>query len=261
MAWKVEVPRDVLRVHGPDAVSFLQGQLSQDVAAVPSGFSFLLEPQGKVVALLRVTRGLDDSVLLDVDAGWGDVVLQRLQRFKLRTKADIDVLDGWRCVAVRGYGADVVDVVGTRTVAETAEGIDVLGADANADADDGDPVAYEELRIRAGMPRMGREIDGTTIPASTGMVDRAVSFAKGCYTGQELVARIDSRGGSTPTKIVGVLGAVGVGATLTVAGREIGRVTSAANDVGLAIVRREVSPPVAADADGVGVVLAAVPLT
>jgi len=261
VAWKVTVPRDVLRVHGPDAVTFLQGQLSQDVVALPAGFSFLLEPQGKVVAFLRVTRESEESVLLDVDAGWGEVVRQRLQRFKLRTKAEIDVLDGWSCVAVRGYGADVVDVAGVATIAETEGGVDVLGPEPAVPVDEGDPVAYEELRIRAGVPRMGREIDETTIPAATGMVDRAVSFTKGCYTGQELVARIDSRGGSTPTKVVGVLGAVDAGAVLTVDGKDVGRVTSAANGVGLAIVRREVSPPVGASASGTDVVLEAVPLT
>jgi folate-binding protein YgfZ len=90
---------------------------------------------------------------------------------------------------------------------------------------------------------MGHEIDASTIPASLGVVDVAVSFTKGCYTGQELVARIDSRGGTTPTKLVGVRGATTVGEPVDIDGREVGRVTSAALDVALAIVRRDVQLP------------------
>ncbi|MEO7429244.1 MAG: hypothetical protein ABIY48_07645, partial [Acidimicrobiales bacterium] len=84
------IRRDVVRVHGPDAVAFLQGQLSQDVAALAVGASapsLLLQPTGKVDAWLRVTRMGDDDVLLDVEAGFGPAVHERLRRFKLRTKA------------------------------------------------------------------------------------------------------------------------------------------------------------------------------
>src|SRR5438309_9279067 len=100
------VPRDVLRVSGPDAESFLQGQLSQDVAAIGIGdaaWALLLQPQGKVDAFVRVTRMAGDEFVLDTDAGWGDPVTKRLERFKLRTKAEIDALD-WKCLAVRSEG-------------------------------------------------------------------------------------------------------------------------------------------------------------
>ena len=102
-AW---VPRDVVRVAGPEAESFLQGQLTQDIAAVGAGgsaWSLLLQPQGKVDALLRVARTGDGEFVLDTDGGWGDRVVERLQRFKLRIKADIETLD-WKCLAVRGEG-------------------------------------------------------------------------------------------------------------------------------------------------------------
>src|SRR5919109_2413667 len=91
-AGAVWLPRDILRVAGPDALSFLQGQLSQDVVAVEIGasaWSFLLQPQGKVDALVRLTRTADDEVVVDVDGGHGDAVVARLNRFKLRVKADI----------------------------------------------------------------------------------------------------------------------------------------------------------------------------
>ena len=226
MSWSV--PRDFVRVAGPEAAVFLQGQLSQDIEGLEVGAgarSFLLQPQGKVDAYLRVTRAGAEEFVLDVDAGWGDAVVARLSRFTLRTKADIEVLDGWSCVA---------EVIGGALV--EAVGPDLAGGD-------DDLAGYEELRIRAGEPRMGAEIDESTIPAALGVVDRAVSFTKGCYTGQELVARIDSRGGNTPTRLVGVRGLTAAGAPVVVGGKEVGRVTSAAGDVALALVRREIDLP------------------
>lgn len=234
--WWVKVPRDFVEVAGPQAQSFLQGQLSQDIDALDVGdsaFSFLLQPQGKVDAYLRVTRADVDRFVLDVDAGWGDAVVARLSRFKLRTKADIAAVDGWSCIATMSNEGDLRELVGPDAeIAATVSGAQ------------GDPLDYEILRIRAGVPRMGYEIDETTIPASLGVVDRAVSFTKGCYTGQELVARIDSRGGNTPTKLVGVRGAATVGDPVVIDGREVGRITSAAGEVALAMVRREVVPPI-----------------
>src|SRR5205085_7997925 len=101
-AW---IERDVVRAHGPDTIGFLQGQLSQDVGSMKideSRWSLLLQPTGKVDAWLRVTRLGDDDVILDTDAGWGDAVIARLQRFKLRTKCELQPVDGWRCLAIRG---------------------------------------------------------------------------------------------------------------------------------------------------------------
>ena len=78
--------RDVIEVDGPDAGTYLQGQISQDVLALEVGasaWSFVLAPQGKVDAWFRVTRTSEQSYLLDLDAGFGEAVLARLQRFKL----------------------------------------------------------------------------------------------------------------------------------------------------------------------------------
>jgi folate-binding protein YgfZ len=205
------IERDVVEVSGPDATSFLQGQLSQDVAALKPGeqtLSFLLQPQGKVDALLRVTRQADDRFALDVDAGYGQAVVDRLSRFKLRVKCDI-----------------------------------TLAANQSMDPPWGDGD-----RVEAAWPAMGAELDEKTIPGETGLIDRAVSFTKGCYTGQELVARIDSRGGNVPRhlRIVRLATPTApVGATLDVAGKERGRLTSisARGDAALAYVHRDVEPP------------------
>ena len=254
------IQRDVVRVQGPEAIDFLQGQLSQDVEALTvdvSAASLLLQPTGKVDAWLRVTRIADDEVLLDVEAGFGDAVLARLQRFKLRTKADLS-LERWSGLAVRGPGAEDIDVP-AGAVALIAgwpgvQGVDVLSGDELALAGVAlvDRSALEALRIECGVPAMGAELTDATIPAEAGqwLIDASVSFTKGCYTGQELVARIDSRGGKVPRPIQGLLvegDPVPSGTLVRLAGAEVGMVTSSARSavlgaVALAPLARSVEP-------------------
>jgi folate-binding protein YgfZ len=257
-AGAVELPRDFVRVAGPDAVTFLQGQLSQDVARLAvaeSTWALLLQPQGKVVALLRVLRVGDEELVLETDAGFGAAVIERLNRFKLRVKADLDLLD-WKCVAVRGPSSHEAAAGGGGTVV-VADWPGLSGADLVGDSPAAPEVplcsveAYEAVRIEAGIPVMGRELDEGTIPAEAGVVEMSVSFTKGCYTGQELVARIDSRGGNVPRRLRGLIvpSPVPAGATLHAEGKEVGVVTSVAFSPGLsatvalAYVRRAVEPP------------------
>jgi folate-binding protein YgfZ len=254
----VALARDVVVVEGPDAVSFLQGQLSQDIEALTLGVSapsFLLQPTGKVDAWLRVTRSADDAVLLDVDPGWGDAVAARLKRFLLRTKATL-VQGSWAGVALRGPDAASIPTDGGYRLAVRwpgVEGVDVLGPEGVAlGVALTDDAALEALRIEAGVPAMGAEVTEATIPAELGqwLVDTSVSFTKGCYTGQELVARIDSRGGKVPRPIRGlrVDGPVpDRGTAVLVEGAEVGRITSAAassalGSVALAALARGVEP-------------------
>jgi tRNA-modifying protein YgfZ len=262
----VDLPRDVLEVHGVDAVSFLQGQLSADVAALDVGastWSLLLEPQGKVDAWLRVWRTGTDRVVLDVDGGWGNAVNARLHRFKLRVDATIEALTDWRCVALRGPAAPDVDVTsaGAELVGAVdwrgLPGVDLLGPDVAAP--DGVRIAgadaLDNVRIEQGWPRLGAELDDTVIPAEAGqwLIDASVSFTKGCFTGQELVARIDSRGGNTPRRLHGVVVTTNVvppvGAMVDVEGVDRGRLTSVGESldlrapVALALVHRSVEPP------------------
>ena len=263
-AGAVRIERDVLRVSGPDAITFLQGQLSQDVTAVPVGesaWSLLLQPQGKVDALLRLTRTADDEAVLDVDGGFGDAVMARLERFKLRIKADVDPVD-WTCVAVRGPQSSSVETSGAGAGVlrlpvpwPGVEGFDLLGpgvAPPEGVRECGTD-AYDALRIEAGWPAMGRELTEATIPAEAGIVEVAVSFTKGCYTGQELVARIDSRGGNVPRRLRGVVVTTNVvppvGAAVVAGDKEVGTLTSVAESmerkapVALAYVGRAVEPP------------------
>jgi len=300
----VNLSRDFIRVSGPQALEYLQGQLSQDLeklAVGDSALSLILEPQGKVSAFVRVTRSATDEMVLDFDAGFGEAVLARLRRFKLRTKADIELLADWRCLAGRGpraaealagAAAALAGAGGAPAGTEGGglrsafswpglEGIDLLGP-APA-APEGlrhcGLAAYEALRIEAGLPGMGAELDDRTIPEESGAVEATVSFTKGCFTGQELVARIDSRGGNVPRRLRGVVpagaGAGGapvtgdgfaLGSAVMVDGAEVGRVTSAAvspelGPVGLAYIKRGHEVPFRAElASGTAVEVRALPL-
>ena len=219
------VGRDALRVVGPDAASYLQGQVSQDVEALAVGSSaesLLLSPQGKVEAFVRITRTGEDIFVVDTDAGWGEAVEARLRRFKLRVKADLEPL-AWVCVAIRGPGAAgsvAAGVPDDPALVLTVDWPGFAGVDLLGPAPAGDPLtwaapsavrcgaeAWEAARIEAGVPVNGREITEGTIAAEVGLVGRTVSFTKGCFTGQELVARLDARG----SKVARSLRAVVVG--------------------------------------------------
>jgi folate-binding protein YgfZ len=224
--------RDVLAVRGPDAEEYLQGQLSQDVTGLAVGAtadSLVLEPDGKLSALLRVTRTDGQGFVLDLDAGYGDAVAERLRRFKLRAKVELELLD-WRCLSLRGDGVDEVagglltvlaergvlalpfewnnwrgvDLLGPSDVVLGPDGLDLPSGIVACGAD-----AVEACRIVSGVPAMGAELTPKTIPHEAGVVARTVDFTKGCYTGQELVARIDSRGGNVPRRLVGIVAPAG----------------------------------------------------
>ncbi|MCY3577927.1 MAG: hypothetical protein OXH53_11490 [bacterium] len=249
--------RAVLAVAGPDAEDFLQGQLSQDVAAIALGqssWSLILQPQGRIDALVRVTRQGADRFVLDTD-GPLEQVVARLKRFMLRTDVTLDPLE-WQCISVRGPGAEEVAASGEVFGSVPTGGIDVLGP-APAVPDDVPTVSAEALeahRIRTGFPRMGADIDDRTIPAEAEVVPFTVSFTKGCFTGQELVARMDSRGSNAPRylRLLTIEGRAELasGDPITSAdGADVGIVTStawdAANDttVALGYIKRAVEMP------------------
>lgn len=275
----VDVERDVVRASGADVVSFLQGQVSQDVERLlpgSSAWSFVLQPQGKVDAWFRISRLDAQEFVLDVDAGFGEHLVARLERFKLRVDCTFEQLD-WRCVALRGPQVEDLGPFEARVAADPAwpgaAGVDLFGPEVRVPAaiPTCPQASLEALRIEAGVPRMGAELDEDTIPAAAGVVERSVSFSKGCYTGQELVARIDSRGGNVPSRLVGVVAAAEVdhlvtGAHLLVAGEQLAKVTSVAwshalgRSIGLTYLPRRVEVPAAAEVDGHQVELRPLPL-
>lgn len=194
--------RDVVLVDGPDAQTYLQSQLSQDLADIAVGeerWSFVLEPTGKVDSLLRVTRTGDETFELDTDAGFGEALLARIDRFKIRVKADTSL---------------------SGTVGEPAD---------------------EQRRVAAGWPRLGAEIEpGETIPAGTGLAAIAVSFTKGCYPGQELVERMDSRAADAPKSLrrLEVSEGAAPGDPVVDGGGEVGVLTSVAGTQAIGWVKR-----------------------
>lgn len=255
MFW-TESARDVVEVAGPDAASYLQSQVSNDLRGVAVGASvwaFLLQPTGKIDVLVRIWRRADDVFVLDTDAGFGEVMIARLNRFKIRVKAEITPLD-WRCIAVRraaaaGDGAASADDAGADgQVVAWGGGADLLGPDvvAPAGVDPGSAADLLAARIEAGWPALGAEIVvGQTIPGETGITGAAVSFTKGCYPGQELVERMDSRDASAPrlVQVVDVAVGTAVGDPLLRDGAVIGTVTSVAGTRALALVKRSALTP------------------
>ena len=274
-------------VRGPDTRVWLQGQVSQDLGGLAVGRSaetLVLSPQGKVDAYCHATMLADDVVMLDTETGYGDQLLQRLRRFRLRVKAELES-GTVRCLEVRGpasaasfagsglaLGAMPAEaqasglsdgwIIAVSMTWPGFEGFDVLaGAGVPGwpplEVPLGDPAAFEVARIEAGVPAMGRELTEKTIPQEAGsLVEHAVSFTKGCYTGQELVARLEARGANVARRLRGVvLDPAGEGlddATLVLADREVGRLTSVAwsprfaAPVALAYVRRDVVLPAVA---------------
>jgi len=224
----VATDREVVRVSGPDALTYLQGQMSQDLLPMAIGdrrWTFLLQPTGKVDVLARVERVADDAFVFDIDAGWGDALVARLNRFKIRVKVEVEPLP-WRVLCVVG-------------------GRDVVGPDPEPPAGvrEGTAAELEAARVGDGWPAMGVEIEpGETIPAETGVIDVAVDFRKGCYPGQELVERMDSRGASAPRslRVLDVAAEARPGDPIEHDGQQVGVLTSVADGVGLGYVKRGV---------------------
>ncbi|MFM2073265.1 MAG: hypothetical protein RLZZ623_3529 [Actinomycetota bacterium] len=236
MFW-CESPRDVVEVTGSDAASYLQSQVSNDLRALVVGesvWAFLLQPTGKIDVLVRVWRRDDETFVLDTDAGFGEVLVARLNRFKIRVQVDIEPVD-WRCISIRGGGIDGLVAWGV--------GADLLGPDVEppANVNEGDLGDLLAARIEACWPAMGAEVvPGESIPAETGITAAAVSFTKGCYPGQELVERMDSRDASAPRllQVVDVPAGTQVGDPLVRDGVVIGTVTSVAGTRAIAAVKR-----------------------
>lgn len=260
------VPRDLVTVSGPDATAFLQSLLSQDLATVDVGSTaraLLLQPQGKLLVDLyahlreRVVDDLTDTVESETwwcvcEGGFGAALADGLNRFKIRMKADIEQVE-IAALAVRGVpsvegdgatvlpvdwdGSPAFDVIGTpEVVAAIERTLEVRVAD---------EATYERARIEAGVPRQGVDVDERTIPQEAGLERTAVSFTKGCFVGQELVCRIDTRG--HVNRVLRRLrvdgdGTLAAGDDVVAGGRSVGAVTSSAGDVALGLLRREVEP-------------------
>ncbi len=238
-------PRAFVAVSGRDAADYLQRMVSNDVEALAPGESceaLLLTAKARIIAPLTVLRRRHDDFLLLTEPGLGERVAAELRRFRFAARCDVEQEEH----------------VSTLVLGGEAPGGSVPNADygvaayelLDAEPEGAEPIddhELERLRIRAGSPRWGRELDDRVLPAEAGLEERAISFTKGCYPGQEPVARLHYRG--HPNRGLRALLIDGAelpayDAPLTWEGRDVGRVTSAVN-VGesvhaLAYVRREV---------------------
>ncbi len=258
----VQGAHDLVWVEGPGAGDFLQGLISQDVAGMPTGGvarSFFLSPQGKLEALLWVARGTD-SVGLLVDAGRGPHLAERLEYYRIRVKAEVrqetrDIWELWGPDSLAASGltaADRWEQNHDRTLIpipmRNLPRVVMVGQQPGSGLPMAGALATSAVRVENLEPVFERDVDSKTIPQETGLTDSAVSFEKGCYLGQELVARIDTRG-----HVNRVLRSVAVtrsvlppeGAAVFSGDREVGRISSVSENlvspIGLILIRHEVS--------------------
>jgi tRNA-modifying protein YgfZ len=229
--------REYVRVAGPDAADYLQRMVSNDVEALAPGEAcpaLLLTAKARVIAPLVVLRRSDDDFLLLTEPGLGEPVRAHLARMRLRAECEIEPEEHESVLVFAGGEGFATDWPRARERLDTAL----------------EPtLSKEELelrRIEHGVPRWEREIDDRILPAEAGLDKTHVSFSKGCYPGQEPVARLHFRGHPNRGLRVLELGELPERETpLLHEGREVGRVTSAARRdddtvVALAYVRTEV---------------------
>jgi len=229
--------REFVRVAGPDAADYLQRMVSNDVEALAPGEAcpaLLLTAKARVIAPLVVLRRADDDFLVLTETGLGEVVRAHLARMRLRAQCEVEPEEHQAVLVFGGGDGFATDWPGAREALDA--GLEPTLSDEE----------LEVRRIESGVPRWEHEIDDRILPAEAGLDVTHVSFSKGCYPGQEPVARLHFRG--HPNRGLRVLGLDELpeqDAPLLLEEREVGRVTSAARRadgtvVALAYVRTEV---------------------
>ena len=269
--------RGKLIVSGAEAAEYLQGQLTSDVEALAPGagqYAALLDRKGHIQADMRVLSSEVGGFWIDTEPEGLEPARRHLQTYKIGRQVELADVTAERAI-LSLIGPRAVEVAATAALPEhacepasiegvdclavgTAGGIDLIAAAADAGrlraallgggAVEVGAEAVEILRIEAGTPRFGAEMGAETMPAEAGIVESAVSFTKGCYIGQETVARLHYKG--RPNRNLRGLrlsAPAAAGAILRLGEKEVGRVGSACvspalGPIALAIVRREAGP-------------------
>ena len=241
---------------GPGAAGYLNRMVSNEVETLGLGRSceaLLLTPKARVVAPLVVWRRAADDFLLLTEPEAGERVARELLRARFAAKCRIEV-EEHRSLLVLGEVPELVLNQHERSWVRNHDygvpAVELIDVELSLPAEPISESELERLRILARTPRLGRELDDRVLPAEAGLEERAISFTKGCYPGQEPVARLHYRG--HPNRTLRVVSVEGTAlpvydAELDLEGKIVGRVTSAAHDsehgiVALAYVRREVQP-------------------
>jgi tRNA-modifying protein YgfZ len=269
--------RGKLVASGAEATEYLQGQLTNDVEALAPGegqYAALLDRKGHLQGDMRILRLSAEELWIDTEPEALAAVRRHLETYKIGREVNIaDLTDerailsllGPRSAEVAGTAAlptnrfAAASVEGVECLAVGSEdGVDLIAASADAErlrdallragAVEVAAEAAEVVRIEAGRPRFGAEMSSETMPAEAGIVERAVSFTKGCYIGQEPVARLHYRGRPN-RRLRGLeLSAPATpGESLRLGEKVVGRIGSACvsparGPIALAIVRREAEP-------------------
>jgi tRNA-modifying protein YgfZ len=226
----------LVRVAGRDAARLLQNVVTSDIDALAVGegqYGLALTPKGKPLADAWIVREAGDAFVCVCEAAVTDDLSATLKRYRLASRADIaDVTreralierplatpgEGWHAGPLGALLLAGVDEARTAWDAELASGAVAIGADVR-----------ETLRIEQGLPRYGVDFDATNLPAEAGVVERAISFTKGCYVGQEPIVRLAHRGhANRELRRLRLGDELTLPATLLEGEREVGRITSSA---------------------------------
>jgi folate-binding protein YgfZ len=222
-------PRSYVRVKGPDAEDFLQRMLSNDVRSAERVDALLLTPRARLIAPVRVVRRGGDDFLLLTEPELGDTVRTTLLRSRFAAKCEIEPEEHTSALVWRDEDG----------FADAHEELDTEVAQ-NVDAQE-----LERARIEAGVPVWGKELDDSILPAEAGLDETHISFTKGCFPGQEPIARQHYRGKVNRRLRVLDVESASPGDEIRRGEKVVGRVTSAVPGVALGYVRAEVP----ADAD------------
>jgi folate-binding protein YgfZ len=227
-AQAVRRPRAYVRVKGPDAEEFLQRMLSNDVTQRAAFDALLLTSKGRLIAPLRVWRRAEDDFLLLTEPELGDTVQTTLLRARFAAKCEIEAEQHTSTLVYGDAEGLPGEVPGT---------VEVLDADIEPtlDADE-----LERTRIAAGVPAWRKELDDTILPAEAGLDETHISFTKGCYPGQEPIARLHHRGHVNRRLRVLEVDSARPGDAIEYEGKTVGRITSAVPGVALGYVRTAV---------------------
>jgi folate-binding protein YgfZ len=268
-------------VRGSEAADFLQGQVSNDVEALEPGtgcYATVLSHKGKLRTDLRILRG-DDSFWLDTEAIGHAVLEHMLRTYSVGRDVQFeDVTESRVLLSLVGPAArDRLDAAPPPeehafvsgdygTYVATHLGVDVIAEPGTAlEVEPVSEEAAECLRIEAGRPRLGYDMDAETMPQEAGINERAVSFSKGCYVGQETVARLHYKG--KPNRHLRGLRLsepAERGSEILLGERVVGRLGSTCvsprlGPIALALVRREAEPGATVQVSGASAEVVDVP--
>jgi folate-binding protein YgfZ len=202
--------------------------LSNDVTSGELVDALLLTPKGRLIAPVRVWRRAQDDFLLLTEPGLGETVRATLLRSRFASKCEIELEEHASAIVFAGDGGLPGELPGT---------VELVDGDVEPTVDPGE---LERARIEAGVPAWGSELDDSILPAEAGLDETHISFAKGCYPGQEPVARLRHRGHVNRRLAVLEVDGASPGDAIEHDERQVGRVTSVVPGLALGYVRVEV---------------------